>query len=306
MPLKGNYLLDLETSDPDDIFALALLATHPRSNLVAVTIHPGGKDQVGLVKHVLNLLGRGSIPVGVGNPKSEKTRVSGFHTAWLGEVQPQDPDGSAVDVILSAIASYPDTHLVTGAALTNIFRSAQEAQARGVPFFREWTCQGGFAGDNIVPPNLRLPKFEGRVTCPTFNLGGDWKAAVHLLCQDRLPIPSVTLVSKNVCHGMFYSPEVDSRIPQGSHPGLDFIKAGMKHYFKKHPDGKALHDVVAAVIALNPSLGTWSAVYPYRDHNGEWGCHAYEDRIHIDRGEPEPPLILTSIDKVGFERCLSV
>ena len=297
-----NIVFDLETSDPDDIFALALLATHPRSNLVAATVYPGGKDQIGLVKHVLGMLGKGSIPVGSGQPKEEKNRVSRFHTEWLGEIPSQEADGSAVEVIRKALVEFPDAQLVTGAALSNIARTVREV----TPFFQSWTCQGGFAGDNIVPPEHRLPKFAGKITCPTFNLAGDRRAADELLCKKPLPIPVVRMVAKNVCHGMFYSRDVDWRVPSGAHPGLDFIKKGMSHYFQKHPGGKALHDVVAAVIALNPHIGTWVRVLPYCEKNGEWGCHSYDEVLHNDSGTAGPPLILTSIDKKEFELNLSV
>ena len=71
-----EFVFDMETSDPDDVFALALLATHPRSKLVGVTIHPGGLDQVGVVRHILDRLGCTGVPIGVGAPKSAKSRVS--------------------------------------------------------------------------------------------------------------------------------------------------------------------------------------------------------------------------------------
>jgi len=173
--MKSNFLFDMETADPDDMFALALLATHPRSNLVAVTIHPGGRDQVGLVKHILNILCK-NVPVGVGNPKSNKQRVSEFHYGLLGKIPKQDPDGTATEVIGDAMSKHGEIHLVTGAALTNIADAAHALTnipdgGRVSPgFFSKWTCQGGFAGDNIVPPEFRLAKFDGRLTCPTFNL----------------------------------------------------------------------------------------------------------------------------------------
>jgi hypothetical protein len=44
-----------------------------------------------------------------------------------------------------------------------------------------WVAQGGFAGDNIVPPEYRLKKFEGKIYCPTFNFGGDSKAATEVI-----------------------------------------------------------------------------------------------------------------------------
>ena len=48
---------DMETQDPDDVMTLAILATHPRVELVGVTLTPGGSDQVGLVTHVLDEVG---------------------------------------------------------------------------------------------------------------------------------------------------------------------------------------------------------------------------------------------------------
>ncbi|CAM4891493.1 unnamed protein product [Rotaria socialis] len=38
-------------------------------------------------------------------------------------------------------------------------------------------AQSGFAGDDIVPEEKRLSKFNGRITCPAFNLAADTKAA---------------------------------------------------------------------------------------------------------------------------------
>jgi pyrimidine-specific ribonucleoside hydrolase len=277
--MKQNFIFDMETSDPDDVFALALLATHPRSNLVAVTIHPGGKDQVGLVKHILNLLGKSNIPVGVGSPKSDKLRVSQFHYNWLGKIPDQDPDGTAVEVIHDAItAPYSMAltlgfeprkfHLVTGAALTNIAAAYNSNNY----LFDKWTCQGGFAGENIVPAEFVLEKFKGKNTCLTFNLGGDKKAAEFLICNPNPPIPYRRFVTKNVCHGIFHSPEVNEQIPSGAHAGLDFIKDGMNFYFKRNPGGKALHDVIAAAAAIEPEIATWKSAFLYRNNKNEWGC----------------------------------
>lgn len=291
----SNFLFDMETADPDDVFALALLATHPRSNLVAATIHPGGKDQVGFVKHVLNLLGKGNIPVGVGNPKSDKPRVSAFHYDWLGRIPDQNPDGTATEVIGSTLLKYGEgnVHLVTGAALTNIAEAAQKSFPY---FFSKWTCQGGFAGDNIVPPELRLEKFNGRITCPTFNLGGDWRAAEYLARSVSSPIPNRKFVPKNVCHGIIHSPEADELVPRGAHPGLDFIKDGMNHYFKKHSNGKALHDVIAAAVAIEPEIGIWKQVSLYRTKNNEWGC--------TEDSGAETSEIMIRLDISAFNRVL--
>jgi len=297
------FVLDMETGDPDDVFALALLATHPRSNLIAVTLYPGGPDQVGLVRHILDRLGKPNVPVGANHPKSGKQRVSKFYYNWLGRFGLVEPQGPTTEVIRNALRNFPDAHLVTGAALTNIAKASNEL---GPNFFREWTGQGGFAGDNIVPPEHRLAKFEGRVTCPTFNLSGDIKAAKELLCGGSFsPIDYRKLVPKNVCHGVFWDPEFNARIPNGAHPGLDLIKEGMSFYFTRHPNGKALHDVIAAVAALSPHIGTWAPVEPYYE-KGEWGCRPVDMLVHsLTLDGADPVCIMTSLDKPNFEAALA-
>ena len=134
-----NFHFDMETADPDDIFSLALLCTHPKSKLRSVTVHPGGKDQVGLVKSILNILNI-DIPVGAGTPKKEASRVSSFYIKLIGKIEDKLPDDTAVNVIKNTLKMYPDTHLVTGAALTNI----AAAYKQGFVFFRvdlsRWFC----------------------------------------------------------------------------------------------------------------------------------------------------------------------
>jgi pyrimidine-specific ribonucleoside hydrolase len=288
---RKPYHFDLETSDPDDMLALCILATHPKSQLVSVTIHPGGRDQVGLVKEVLRRL-EVFIPVGVGQPKKDAHRVSSFHYDWLGSIPPKEPDGTAVEVIRESLNKYPELHLVTGAALTNIVASLEV----GKPFFQEWTGQGGFAGDSVVPFEHRLPKFDGRETCQTFNLGGDHQAALELLKNNNPAIPVRRLVSKNVCHGIFYTPEIQARIPKGVYSGLDLLKEGMQCYFNKHPGGKALHDVIAAVAAIDPRIGIWRPVELYRKQN-EWGSRL------VDSG-PEAVDIMIALNETAFEAVL--
>ncbi len=264
---KYDFVLDIETSDPDDAFALCLLTTHPQVNLQAVTVTPGTTDQVGLVKHILKLLGRPDIPVGAGTPKKPDVKhVSDFHYRWLGPIEPAEPDASAVE-ILNKFA-HRHSHIVTGGPLTNLYEAYQSwlrdlktgklGFVRWPVFYGAWTCQGGFVGDNLVPEHLILDKFKGRKTCPTFNLNGNPEAAQFLLNPDWGGCPAIDsrfLVPKNVCHGVFYTQEVHARIPDGAHSGLDLLKSGMTEYFKRKPEGKALHDVIAAVAACNKEQG---------------------------------------------------
>lgn len=41
-PMRVHF--DLETADPDDVMALCILATHPRCDLVGVSVFPGGSS----------------------------------------------------------------------------------------------------------------------------------------------------------------------------------------------------------------------------------------------------------------------
>ena len=171
-------------------------------------------------------------------------------------------------------------------------------------FFSEWTCQGGFAGYNVVDPTDVLDKFKGKLECHTYNLGGDVKAAEMLLFDIRSGIQVRKLVSKNVCHGVFYTKDVDDRIPYGKHVGLDFIKNGMQIYFKKHHDGKALHDLIAAVVAIKPSIAKFVPVRIYKTIKNEFGCHSMNDYQDYCYPEPNPIQIITKLDVEDFEKSL--
>lgn len=291
-PLR--LVFDLETSDPDDVLTLCVIATHPRVDLRAVTVFPGGKDQVGVVKHVLERLGK-AVPVGAGTPKKEAPRVSEFHYRWLGPLPEAEPDGSAEEVILEALRGGAN-ELLTGAPLTNVYAALRR---RPASFFTEWTCQGGFAGDDVVPVERRLPKFAGRITCPTFNLNGDVEAALALI--ETRSIGLKRFVTKNVCHGVFYDPAMHERIPSGAHAGLELLKDGMRVYFQRHPEGKALHDLIAAALAICPSAATWATGTLYR-RKGEWGTNPWG--AFWGDYEVEPSFITTGLDVARFEQTL--
>ncbi len=79
MQPKIPFHFDMETADPDDSMTLAILATHPKVQLVSVSVHPGGTDQIGIVRHILRILDREDVRVGAGTPKSLAPRVSPFH-----------------------------------------------------------------------------------------------------------------------------------------------------------------------------------------------------------------------------------
>ncbi len=259
MQPKLPFHFDMETADPDDSMTLAVLATHPKVHLVSVSVHPGGTDQIGVVRRILQILDREDVRIGAGTPKSTASRVSGFHRKWIGNYGHSEADDTAANIMAETLRQFPDCTLLTGAALTN-----PHALFETGIFFDRWFCQGGFAGDNIIPQEYRLEKFNGKRTCATFNLNGNPLAAEALL---SIPMSERRMISKNVCHGaIFTKADAELLAPFRSHnKGLSlFLKAvELKE--------KALHDTVAALLAIDPSKAVWAEVIPYRQ-KGEWGC----------------------------------
>lgn len=270
IPNTIDISFDMETADPDDVFTLCMLSHHPKVNLRSVTITPGSRHQVGLVKHILKLLWKEDVPVGSKNINHPKECVSQFHYNWLGKIAPADADGTGADVLWNSKDSTQDYKIVCGASLGNLSAFSQLDVI--IP---EVVIQGGFAGDNIVPPELVLEKFKGKITCPTFNLNGDVKAALHVLSS--LNITKRTFVSKNVCHGVIYDQAMhEFMLPyKNNNPGLSLMIDGMTHYLQKTPTGKAFHDPLAACVAIDQSICTFKDVELYRE-KGEWGSRFSE------------------------------
>ena len=63
---------------------------------------------------------------------------------------------------------------------------------------------GGFVGDNIVPEEDRLDKFNGKKTISTFNFDLDVNSTDKVLKSDK--IDKIILVGKNVCHSKKNTP----------------------------------------------------------------------------------------------------
>ncbi len=193
-----RIVFDMETGDPDDFLTLLLLLGHPEVELRAVTITPGSRFQVGLVRRALAWFGV-DIPVGARNIAHPKTCVSEWHARAYGPIEPSDAAEPAADVLRTCCDD--KTTLVTGAPLHNLGDAIKLA---GFHVGR-WVAQGGFAGEGVVPAERQLSKFRGLATCPTYNLNGNPKAALRAL---KYPgIGERYFVSKNVCHGVVYDNE---------------------------------------------------------------------------------------------------
>lgn len=278
-----DFIFDMETGDPDDALTLALLAGHPNINLRGVTVTPGTPHQIGVVRWLLKQFDLEHLPVGAFNIDHKKARgtpeehyvkcVSDWHYRTFGEIEPSDDAYEGWQVLDKLLG--PDTTLVTGGPLKNLGKLIDKMALRlydRSPNLGRLFIQGGFAGDNVVPEADRLPKFEGRITCPTFNLNGDPKAALKVLSSQYFD-PDIRMVSKNVCHGVVFDQAMWDRLNDApdKHPGIEMVLKGMASYLQRHPKGKKFHDPLAAMCALNPDIGEWAQVEPYRE-KGEWGC----------------------------------
>ena len=260
---------DMETSDPDDFLTLLLLLDHPQVKLKAVTITPGSTHQVGLVRRALEWFGRSELPVGARDINWPKQCVSGWHRGAYGDFSPSTDARPAAEVLLENFDK--DTTYVTGASNQNLGAAMALAEARGVPFeLGAWVAQGGFAGEGVVPPEKQLTKFKGRVTCPSFNVGGAPKPV--LAAQQHKGFGIRRFVSKNVCHGVIYDGRMHEQFAAAKQKrqGLELIWKGMEHYLRKNRGGKAFHDPLAAACAIDAGIGTWAEVDLYRE-GGEWG-----------------------------------
>lgn len=265
-PPRVRIAFDMETRDPDDALTLCLLAAHPRVELLAVSLTPGTPTQVGVVREVLRRIGV-QVPVGARNPANHAGAVSPFHLDWLGPVPPAAPDALAHELLDQTLRTHPDCTLLTGAPLHNLrllLRHHPET------LIARWVAQGGFAGDNLVAARHRLPKFAGRTACESFNFGGDSKATLLALASPR--IGERRFVGKNVTHGVAWDRALhDSLVPMGiESPGLTLALEAMALYLRDRPQGKLLHDPLAASAALDPGAFTWvEADILY--NNGQWG-----------------------------------
>jgi inosine-uridine nucleoside N-ribohydrolase len=269
-----DVIWDMETNDPDDFLTLLLLAGHPDVNLKAVTIIPGTASQIGIVRYALRNWFNLEIPVGVKRLETEKVAVSDWHYEAYGKISASEEAESAADVLLRCCDE--NTTIITGAALSNIRSAILATEAKGELFkAKEIVVQGGFAGEGVVPAELQLEKFKGKITCPTFNLMGDKKAA-HLVLEHQ-GFPLKRFVSKNVCHRVLYDFTMHSQIAaiKEKSVALERIWQGMNHYLEKNSHGKLIHDILAACCAIEPSIATWREVELFRE-GAEWGARLAE------------------------------
>jgi len=193
---------------------------------------------VGLVRKTLSHFPElhKQIPVGSRNPDHNKKCVSAFHYKILGDIPEEKPDDFGFEVMYQTLLKYPNATILTGAPVTNLGNLIDKYHE--TISIKRWVAQGGFAGDNIVEPEFRMKKFEGMITCATYNFGGDIAAADKALNTNK--IKERLLVSKNVCHSLCYDKEFHKKLAvfKDNHIGLRLIYDCMDTYLDKKSEKK--------------------------------------------------------------------
>jgi len=261
-----DCVYDLETQDPDDFFALSFLLSHPKVKLRAVTIYPGSKQQVGLIREILRSVNQLDVLVGTNHVDYPKGCVSPFHFTVFPNIKDELPDGTATDILHRTILNYPNVTFITGGPpfnLHDLFTTHTDV------ILKRWVAQGGFAGANMVPEELQLEKFKGKEVCMSAN----WSSSAMI--KYLLSSPNIlrrVVCAKNVCHGVVYDSKFHQHlhnIPQRT-KGLDLIYQGMDTYLKRHSKGKMFHDPLAAAVAVDESIGEFVEVDMEANSKKEW------------------------------------
>ena len=160
-----------------------------------------------------------------------------------------------------------DTNIVfCGGALTTLSKFIENHKISIL------VMNGGFVGDNIVPKEHVLKKFEGLKTCRTFNFDCDINATDKILKSSEEKIGKIILVGKNVCHS------------EKNTPNFIWNYKEYDNLFKKYKvrKNKCLHDMLMChegLCLLNfldeEPYCEFEDVYPYNDgfdgENTKWG-----------------------------------
>jgi len=272
-------VFDMETGDPDDVLTLLFLCSHPGVELRAVTLTPGSREQASLVRWLLREVGMEGVRLGAQEwPRNtDKKCIQGRFYESFGHLKTSDADVEPADRVLVECCDEAAT-LLTGGPLHNL------GQVLSWPDFQlgRWVAQGGFAGEGVVPPELQMGKFVGKLTCPTWNFNGNMPAAEAALASPR--IGRRVLVSKNVCHRVVYDAELHDAVGAAAAEAatqrggqraaaLQLLHRAMERY----GPGKKLHDPLALAVVLEESVCSLSEVRVFRHaRRSEWGSELLE------------------------------
>lgn len=247
---------DLGT-DVDDAIALAFLAQDPRCRLLGVTTVNGDtRRRASLAQALLDLMGRGDVPVGVGAERaidgetSPTMPVGILARAPLADLPAEMP--TAEDVFVEALRNADEpVHVCGVGAFTNVatvLTAHPELYEAVAGVHLMGGCVGSYA---LVPGGRRLDAI------PDYNLNGDPIAAAVCL---GLPLP-LRLVPLDVTNELLFTPEDRAAIAAAGELGaaLDAQMTGWVEFLRSRspePDlpHVRLHDPLAVVGIVDPDV----------------------------------------------------
>lgn len=242
-----NVIFDMETGDPDDLITLIMLLINPDVELKGITCYQGSPIQIGLINHVLQLANK-DIPVGGWN-SAEPASLSPYYTSVVGAWSPANAQYTPVQVF--DMVHTPDTHVLTGAPLTNlkmVLEQLPECQINNM------TTQGGYLGYLVQET---LPKFQKVQSIRTYNLSNDTAAFDAVNKSNK--IHNLTFVTKDLCHGFMYDATIHEQVNFGNSSLEQLLKKCFAHYVNSGK-AKAMHDPLAMLYMLYPEIGDTTSV----------------------------------------------
>lgn len=274
--------------DPDDLFAVCYLHS-AGYDIKALLLSPGHPYQVALARMLCKTIGidaRIGVSKKSDGSKDEAQLNGGFHTYLLDLYWDKDSetcDELGKDVLADVLREHPDCELFICGPAKSTGRFVMDNPGVAIPAV--W-FQGGFLGyaqhGHSVP---RLPAFEGRLTCPTFNLNGAAAESKAIIAHPG--IGSLSFISKNLCHTVVYNQQQHEFMQGGE--DLSWLKKrntmnkadqmfmhAMDIYLERHTS-KKFHDPTAACVMKHPEIAKWVYGVPYREANGEWGTRLDEN-----------------------------
>ena len=307
-----KILLDCDTG-VDDALALLYLAPLIKSgdvDLVAAgTVHGNVAPEAGALNtlRVLERVGLPGIPVaiGAGRPMAQPLHLAAdvHGTDGLGELGLPSPEGrpvrtTAAEQMIRLAREHPgELTLLAIAPLTNVAIALllEPALPR---LFRQVVVMGG-AFDH-----------HGNVTSHAeANIWHDPEAA-ELVMSAGWP---VTLVPLDVTHATALDTEWLDRLAATETEAARFATRLLDHYVAWYERslgvrGAVIHDALAAMLALDPSMGKYTERPVRVELRGEHtrGTTLWDGRLYADQGDRPPVKVAVRADATVFrERLLA-
>ena len=257
---KKKIILDLDTGI-DDSLAIAYVIANPNADLIGITSEYGNTYTEMSAKNslkILELLGHEEIPVFIGsshaiNKKSFEVLPASKHihgNNGIGEIELPEPkrkpeQENAIDFLINSAYQYgKDLIIVPTGPMTNLYLALKKD-----PNISNLLDRVTFMGGALTVPGNVNPVSEA-------NINQDPEAANYIFHSNL----NLTMISLDVTHRAVLTKE-DTAIWRmiGTKSAITF--ADMLDYYidiylenQPYVKGCALHDPLAAAVAINPSL----------------------------------------------------